>query len=122
MIVRLAADHAVKQSPTCGEIREILRGGEWSPNIAMALDLRPTVAHWHATFDEIYLVLDGSLDLRLFDPATGERRTVVLGANELCVIPRGTHHQVVAATEKNRLCVITTPHFNPADETVSSEL
>ena len=122
MILKFAADHSVKQSPTCGEIREILRGGEWSPNIAMALDLRPTVAHWHATFDEIYLVLDGSLEVRLFDPADGTRRTVTLAANELCVIPRGTHHQVTSASEKNRLCVITTPRFDSADEIVSEEM
>lgn len=119
MIVKHAADHAVKQSPTCGRILEILHGGEWSPNIAMALNLRPTVAHWHATFEEIYLVLDGSLDLRLLDPATSERRTVTLAANELCVIPRGTHHQVIAATPENRLCVITTPRFDASDEVVS---
>jgi hypothetical protein len=42
MILKLLADHAVKQSPTCGEIREILHGGEWSPNIALAMDIDRT--------------------------------------------------------------------------------
>jgi mannose-6-phosphate isomerase-like protein (cupin superfamily) len=122
MIVKLLADHAVKHSPTCGEIREILHGAEWSPNIALAFDLQPTVAHWHATFDEIYFVLDGSLEVRLFDPASNFRWSVILAANELCVITRGTHHQVVVASRPNRLCVITTPRFDPADEIVSDKL
>ncbi len=116
MIIKLAADHAIKTSPTCGMIREILHGGEWSPNIAMAIDLRPTVAHSHATFDEIYLVLDGSLSLRLSDPSDGITQTITLSSNELCVIPRGIRHQVIAATPQNRLCVITTPQFDPSDE------
>lgn len=122
MIIKLAAEHAIKTSPTCGMIREILRGGEWSPNIAMAIDLKPTVAHWHATFDEIYLVLDGSLALRLHDPSAGGTRTVTLSSNELCVIPRGIRHQVISASGQNRLCVITTPRFDPSDEIVCGDL
>jgi hypothetical protein len=49
MILKVLADHAVKQSSTCGEIREILHGGEWSPNIALAMDIernhRPLARH-----------------------------------------------------------------------------
>ena len=122
MILKLLADHAVKQSPTCGEIREILHGGDWSPNVALAIDIDRTTAHWHATFDEIYFVLDGWLELQLYDPATDTRRTQVLAANELCVITRGVHHQVTNSSPQNRLCVITTPRFDPADEVISEEL
>lgn len=122
MILKLRADHVVKQSPTCGEIREILRGAEFSPNVALAVNIGPTTAHWHAGFDEIYFVLDGEIELQLHDPATNATTTPRLGANELCVIPRGTHHRIVTASAENRLSVLTMPRFDPADEILSDRL
>src|SRR5688572_1282928 len=100
MILKLLADHVVKESPTCGEIREILRGTEFSPNIALAVNIGRTTAHWHATFDEIYFVLDGTLTLRIYDPAADAFSTHTLAANELCVITRGIHHVVAEASSK----------------------
>ena len=122
MIIKRRVDHVVKQSPTCGEIREILRGAEFQPNIAIAIDIGITSAHFHLGFDEIYFVLDGVLRLRLFDPRTGEKCEIALGSGELCVITRGIHHQVVEASLPNRLCVITVPQFDPDDEHFSTEL
>lgn len=122
MIIKHLADHVVKSSPTCGEIHEILSGNEFSPNIALAFDIGPTKAHFHTTFDEIYFVLDGSVCLSLFDPVTGRTTGHELKANELCVITRGIHHRVTAASKGNRLCVITTPGFSAGDEHLSSEI
>ncbi len=124
MILKHLADHFVKSSPTCGEIREILRGGECSPNVAIAIDIGVTIPHWHATFEEIYFVLDGSLELRTLDPAAADPapQTILLGANELAVIPRGVHHQIIRASTPNRLAILTTPRFDPGDEVVSDRL
>lgn len=123
MILRKQADHQVKQSPWCGEIREILSAGS-HPNvsIAIAVDIRPTTAHFHRTFDEIYFVLDGRLRLRFFDPATERIWTEDLGANELVVIPKGLHHGVVEASAENRLCVVCNPPFDARDETGSGRI
>ncbi|HEX9168374.1 MAG TPA: hypothetical protein VF886_05515 [Roseiarcus sp.] len=63
MITKLMRDHVVKTSPFCGAIHEILSGKEYSPSIALAIDIRETVAHYHQTFDEIYFVLDGEITL-----------------------------------------------------------
>lgn len=122
MIFKGLADHVVKQSSTCGEIREILRGGEYSPNLALAIGIGPTTAHYHETFDEIYFVLDGSLVLKLYDPVRDELTTRRVDANELCVIIKGVHHQVIEATPENRLCVITVPRFDMADEHLSEKI
>mgnify|MGYP005846395219 CR=1 FL=1 len=122
MITKKLADHVVKMSPTCGEIHEILRGEEFNPNIALAINIGPTTAHFHTGFDEIYLVLDGHLLLHTFDPACGERSAVRLEPGELCVITRGIHHQVVEASPVNRLCVITTPRFHLDDEHIVPSL
>ena len=123
MLVRKVTDHQVKESPWCGEIREILAGGAYpSLSVAVALDIRPTRAHFHRTFDEIYFVLDGSLTLRFHDPKTDRTWTESLGADELCVITRGIHHAVVEASPRNRLCVLCVPPFDPADETTSDRI
>jgi mannose-6-phosphate isomerase-like protein (cupin superfamily) len=116
MITKLLSDHVVKTSPFCGAIHEILTGAEYSPSLALAIDIRETVPHFHKTFDEVYFVLDGEISLALHDPATGKTTEQRLGADELCVITKGVHHKVVRSSAKNRLCVICVPHFDPSDE------
>ena len=122
MITKLLRDHVVKISPFCGAIHEILTGAEYSPSIALAIDIRETVPHFHKTFDEIYFVLDGEIALTLHDPARGKTIEQKLGPDELCVITKGVHHKVAASSQKNRLCVICVPHFDPADEHKSEAL
>jgi mannose-6-phosphate isomerase-like protein (cupin superfamily) len=122
MITKLLRDHVVKTSPFCGAIHEIVTGAEYSPSIALAIDIRETVAHFHRTFDEVYFVLDGEIALTLHDPSDGTTTEQRLGADELCVISKGVHHKVAAASPKNRLCVICVPHFDPADEHKSEAL
>src|SRR6202044_2100733 len=86
MITKLLRDHVVKTSPFCGAIHEILTGAEYSPSIALAIDIRETVPHFHQTFDEIYFVLDGEIALTLHDPANGKTTERRLVADELCAI------------------------------------
>jgi len=122
MITKLISDHVVNTSPFCGAIHEILTGAEYSPSVALAIDIRETIPHFHKTFDEIYFVLDGAIALTLYDPANGRTTEQKLAADELCVITRGVHHKVAASSPKNRLCVICVPHFDPADEHKSDVL
>jgi mannose-6-phosphate isomerase-like protein (cupin superfamily) len=123
MIVKLLKDHIVKQSPTCGELREILIGDEYPfLNIAVADNLKPTKAHFHREFDEVYFVLDGYIGPKLYDPKTDRIWTEYLGANELCVISKGVHHEVTEASDTNKLCVISVPQFHSGDETLSDKI
>jgi mannose-6-phosphate isomerase-like protein (cupin superfamily) len=122
MLTKLLRDHIVKSSPFCGAIHEILTGAEYSPSLALAIDIRETIGHFHKTFDEIYFVLDGEIALRLHDPTTGKTTEQRLGADELCVISEGVHHKVVMSSAQNRLCVICVPHFDPSDEHKSEVL
>jgi mannose-6-phosphate isomerase-like protein (cupin superfamily) len=122
MITKLLSDHVVKTSPFCGAIHEILTGAEYSPSIALAIDIRETIPHFHKTFDEIYFVLDGEIALTLHDPASGKTTQQKLRGDELCVITKGVHHKVGASSAKNRLCVICVPHFDANDEHRSDAL
>lgn len=120
ILERHSADSIVVESPTCGEGLEILHAPDYGPfSVAMFTDIRPTIPHFHRTFDETYLVVEGTVKLRLFDPGTLEEREVVLERNELCVIGKGTHHGVLEATPGNRVCVLAAPPFHPDDETPS---
>jgi mannose-6-phosphate isomerase-like protein (cupin superfamily) len=116
MIMKLKKDHVSVVTPFCGELLEILSGPEFSPNIAIALDIRATTAHYHTGFEEVYFVLDGNLVLQLYDPASGESTEQRLEANELCVIAKGVHHKITQSSGKNRLCVLTIPRFDAGDE------
>jgi mannose-6-phosphate isomerase-like protein (cupin superfamily) len=116
VITKLLKDHVVKQSPMCGELREILIGAEYSPNVAMAMEILPTEAHYHESFDEIYFVLDGYIQLRIYDPDTAKVTEQTLSANELCVISKGIHHGITESSTENRLGVISVPQYKASDQ------
>lgn len=123
MLVKLVDDHKVIESPTCGTVREIITGAEYKPfGLAVCYDIKPTTAHYHKTFDETYFVLDGELELALYDPAKDKVEHLILKANELAIITKGIHHKIIKASEKNRLCVISAPPFHADDETPSNKL
>ncbi len=45
MIVKLLKDHHLKESSTCGELREILTAADYlQANVAIALSIKPTKA------------------------------------------------------------------------------
>ena len=126
MIIRKEQDHVIKTSPFCGLIREILRQQDYdSLSIAVVENIKPTTAHYHERFEEIYFMLEGSLTLQLYDPKSDWIWKEALGREgsyELCVIPKGTHHKVIEASSKNVLCVICAPPFDSRDEYKSTRL
>ena len=122
MIVRKAGDHEVKLTPS-GEVREILRGGDYAAlSLAIVVNARPSRAHYHEGFDEIYLLLDGSLRVRFHDPLTAQTWEESLQANEVCVITKGLHYCITQASDRNRLCAIAIPRYDPADDLASQSL
>lgn len=56
--------------------------------------------HSHADTDELFLVLDGTLEMELRDV------TVTLEAGELFVVPRGTEHRPCARNGEVKLLLI----------------
>lgn len=82
---------------------------------AIAIDIKPTTSHFHKTFDEIYFVLDGELELEFYDPTADKTWTEKLSTNELVVVSKGIHHKVIRASERNRLCVLSAPPFHADD-------
>ena len=56
--------------------------------------------HSHEDTDELFLILDGTLDMELRD------RTVTLNAGELFVVPRGTEHRPCARNGEVKLLLI----------------
>ena len=58
------------------------------------------VWHQHPDTDELFLVLDGTLDIELRD------RTVTVGPGELLIVPRGTEHRPAARRGEVKLLLI----------------
>lgn len=83
----------------------------WSPKIVGELNGQYVklvkfqgeyVWHHHANEDELFLVIDGEIDIHFRD------RVVHLNAGEFCIVPRGVEHKPAAAKEA---CVLL---FEPA--------
>lgn len=90
----------------------------WSPRTVATMndyDLRVVKTHGeftrhsHPETDEVFLVLTGSLTIRLDD---GE---VTLGPGQLYVVPRGTHHQPVSSEGAEVLLVEPSATVNTGD-------
>ena len=122
-IIRTKQDQITKDTPFCGKVTEILKKGDYAAFDLATLDnIHHTTGHYHATFDELYMMLAGSIDLALFDPTSGQKNYVTLNADEVCVIPKGWHHKVLNGSTGNKLLVICVPGFNPGDEEYSKFL
>lgn len=123
MITKKQSDFHYAANEYCGKIANILPR-EDSPHvsIAVAFDIKPTVGHYHLEFEEIYFVLDGTLELKFYDPKMKKTWEDEFAANELVVIPVGLHHKIIKASDKNRLCIITTPGWHVNDEYPSEVL
>ena len=76
--------------------------------------------HQHADTDELFLVLDGTLDIELRD------RTVTLNPGELFVVPRATEHRPCARSGEVKLLLIDPKDMpntgNPATATQAVEI
>ena len=123
MIIKKISDHTIIQTITCGEIREILKNNEYSGlDLAIAIDINSTKPHFHTKFTEIYVVLDGHITIKTFEPTTNSTTSVELHANELCVLLPHVHHCITNASPKNRLCIISTPAYIQEDEVISDKI
>jgi mannose-6-phosphate isomerase-like protein (cupin superfamily) len=65
--------------------------------------------HAHPDTDDLFLVLQGELDIELRD------RTVTLQAGEMLVVPRGVEHRPVARQEAHLLLIEPTGTPNTGD-------
>lgn len=90
----------------------------WSPRTVAVLndyDIRVVktqgefTRHSHPETDEVFLVLSGSLSIRLDDDE------VTLGPGQLFVVPRGTHHQPVSADGAEVLLIEPSTTINTGD-------
>lgn len=119
-VVKKVPDHKEIKTDSCGLLREVLAIEDKLPlTLVIADDIQPTKGHFHRGFKEIYFVLDGTLSLKFYDPATDRYWEETLAANELCIIDANIHHVVTRSSPKNRLCVIAVPGYT--DETLSDK-
>ena len=76
--------------------------------------------HWHDETDELFLILEGELDMEFRD------RTVTLQAGELIVVPKGTEHRPCARKGEVKLLLIDPRDMpntgDPATATVAVEI
>lgn len=76
--------------------------------------------HSHADTDELFLILDGELDMEFRD------RTVALGPGDLIVVPKGTEHRPCAREGEVKLLLIDPRDMpntgDPATATVAVEI
>ncbi|MEM7114499.1 MAG: cupin domain-containing protein [Chloroflexota bacterium] len=90
----------------------------WSPKIVAELnDYHLKVAkvqdefvwHDHPDTDEVFMVIQGTLDIEMHD------RTVTLGEGELFVVPKGVEHRPVAREECHILLIEPAGTVNTGD-------
>ena len=72
--------------------------------------------HSHEDTDELFLVIEGALDIELRD------RTVHLQPGELFVVPRGTEHRPVSRAGETKLLLIDPKDMpNTGDEATATK-
>ncbi len=91
---------------------------QWSPKIIAQLNnyhfklakiQGEFIWHSHADTDEVFIVLDGTMDIHFRDGK------VTLGAGEMFVVPKGTEHKPSAANECKLMLVEPAGTINTGD-------
>jgi quercetin dioxygenase-like cupin family protein len=99
------------QSDTCGSLIELLNDSNISVSITIAENLKPTKAHYHKSSTEIYWVEKGKLEIqvnRIKKFRLGEGNILVINPNEI--------HEVINASEENRVIILNSPNWKKEDE------
>lgn len=105
-------------------------GEHWKPHIVSAFnDYRIKIVkvqgefiwHHHESTDELFLVLNGSLDIHLGD------EIVTLGPGEMFVVPKGVEHKPVAAQECRLMLIepagtVNTGNLENSDRTAEEDV
>ena len=104
-------------------------GDHWAPRIvARYNDNEVRIAkvegefiwHQHDSTDELFLILDGELDMEFRD------RTVTLNAGDLIVVPKGMEHRPCARNGEVKLLLVDPKDMpntgDPATATVAVEI
>jgi mannose-6-phosphate isomerase-like protein (cupin superfamily) len=95
----------------------------WAPRIlAVVNDWKVVVVkvagefvwHSHRDTDELFLVLDGELDLHL-RAADGSEKVVALGRHDTFVVPRGVEHRPVSGGGARLLLIEPAETLNTGD-------
>lgn len=115
ILIKKDNDISRKTSSFCGEYLELLSAGEYQPDIVIFKDIKETKAHFHKAFDEIYLVIDGEIEVETHEIGAETSKKTTLKPNEMILIGQGVHHKISRSSDKNRLCVISKPCYNPND-------
>ena len=89
--VNLAAAFATFSEPWSPRIVGELNG----QHVKLARAEGEFVWHHHEDVDELFLIVDGALDMHLRDP-DGAERVVPLTTGEFLIVPRGVSHKPVA--------------------------
>ena len=123
MIKKTPENHVLYDCDYAREMRQILSGEEYNNmGLAIAVDLGVMEAHYHSGFDEIFYLLEGSLECKFYDPKEDRTWTEELSVGDTLVVSKGVHHKLLKASEKNRLMVISIPPWHPEDVNPSSEI
>lgn len=116
-------DHTLFDCDYAKEMREVLDKENYGPvGMAIAVDLEQMKAHYHNTFDEIYYMLEGSIDLKFYDPDNDKTWTDHMEKGDTLVIPKGLHHGITSASAENKLMVMSIPPWHADDENPSDEI
>ncbi|WP_371822877.1 cupin domain-containing protein [Cohnella sp. LGH] len=62
--------------------------------------------HWHTNADELVFVIAGEATVSVFNPFTQRLMTYLLKPGQVCQLPKGWFHWIVAMTDKTHLLTI----------------
>ncbi len=81
----------------CGKILEFHAGAEFS-------------MHYHMLKHETFYILEGKIELRMFNLKKAEEYNDIIGDGRLVTIPAGQPHKIIALT-KTRIIEVSTTHY-----------
>ncbi|MDQ6986020.1 MAG: cupin domain-containing protein [Candidatus Dojkabacteria bacterium] len=103
------------QGEMCGSLIEVLNQKDFPFGIVVSEDIRSTEAHYHKESKKCYWMLEGWVDLVIENVKTGEKTSTKLEDGDLITFEPFEKHQIINASEKNKLVTISSPAWHIDD-------
>ncbi len=110
------------QSATCGELLELMDGKTYPVSIVIGDPILPTKGHYHRDHDEIYICMQGTITLDLFNQQTNQRSSIILEKYESLVVAKRIHHRIIDSEPGSILLAISIPGWTPEGQRLSETL
>ncbi len=104
------------QTHTCGQLLEVISQKDIPYGIALSVNIQPTKAHRNTQSIKSYWILEGWIEVEIFNIKTTQKQTIHLQEGDIITFWPNDKHRIINTSKINKLVTIKSPSWVVFDE------